>query len=110
MEPIEEVKAEEAEDVAPKVSARASALADQILRVSWDIGGCVAEREILDVRLGYLELYGSAPDASDDDKDALAKEKKVIEANEKRLVERKRYLAYCQEALERERKEDEAAA
>jgi len=110
MEPIEEVKAEEVEAVAPKISERAARLIDFVERAKWNVEVCEANKTHGDIRLGYLELYGNAPDASDDDKNALANEKKMLEENEKQLAEQSRFLAYCQKELERQRKEDEAAA
>lgn len=114
MGPIEEVKeevaAEEVVPEAPKISDRAARLIDFIERAKWNVEVCEANKTHGDIRLGYLELYGNAPDASDDDKNALVNEKKMLEDNEKQLAEQSRFLAYCQEELERQRKIDEVAA
>lgn len=92
------------------ISHKASQLIDFIERAHWNIEVCKADAVHYDVKLGYHQKYGEAADATEDDKAELARCLTEIEDNKKKQAEQERFLAYCNEALEKQKALDEAAA
>lgn len=99
-----------AEAPVSRLSDTACVLLDFIERAHYNIDVCKGNDFLLQIRLGYFTLYGEAADATEDDKAELARCLTEIEDNKKKQAEQERFLAYCNEALEKQKALDEAAA